>query len=144
MFLSPLVLGDAESRDHIPLNLLTKDTIMANNLPIFASLEEGKEKYTLKNSWLSANHELVLYWERENVLGSVKLSYQPSERAFPFLVRAFTHLELGEFFPKGGADLSGKELNEAIHALISKAKEPIERTLDVRKDKGGYLVPRIP
>jgi len=81
-------------------------------------------------------------------MGSVKLSYQPSTRALPFLIKAFTHLDLGDFFPKGGEKLDGKELNEKIHSLLQKAKDPIVRTLDVRERVGNdgitRLVPRMP
>ena len=117
-------------------------------LPTVQTIEEGNGEFTLANSWLSPNGELVLYWEQPPAMGSVKLSYQPSTRALPFLIKAFTHLDLGDFFPKGGEKLDGKELNEKIHNLLEKAKNPIVRTLNVRSQVGAdgisRLVPRMP
>lgn len=117
-------------------------------LPTLPSLSAGSGDFTLANSWISPNGEIVLYWEQPPAVGSVKLSYQPSSRALPFLLRAFTHLDLGDFFPKGGEKLDGKVLNEKIHNLLKEAKDPIVRTLDVREQVGNdgvsRLVPRIP
>ena len=117
-------------------------------LPSRKPLEEGTQVMTLDGSWLSENDELVLYWKRKGFVGSTKLSYQPSSKAFDFLVDAFSHLELGDFFPEGGEEMPSDELNKAIHELFQAHEEPIERELTLRSQKGSdgvtRLVPRIP
>jgi len=116
-------------------------------LPSLPNLEKGKQTLHLDGSHVTENDELVIFFKRKGFLGNTKISYQPSAKAFDFLVQAFTFLDLGDFFPEGGESLSGAELNNAIHELIKAHSEPVEREMDLREQKGNdgvtRLVPRI-
>ena len=101
----------------------------------------------LDGSHVDENDRLVLFFKRKGYMGNTALSYQASAKAFDFLVEAFTHLDLGEFFPEGGEELDGAELNNAIHELIKANDQPVERELTLKEQKGDdgvtRLVPRI-
>lgn len=116
-------------------------------LPSLPNLEKGKQSLHLDGSHVTENDELVIFFKRKGFLGNTKISYQPSAKAFDFLVEAFTFLDLGEFFPEGGETLSGAELNQAIHDLIKANDQPVEREMTLKEQVGNdgvtRLVPRI-
>jgi hypothetical protein len=116
-------------------------------LPELNKLSAGTQTLHLDGSHVTENDELLIYWKRKGFTGNSKISYQPSAKAFDFLVEAFTHLDLGEFFPDGGEELDGASLNQAIHQLIKDHGEPVEREMTLKEQVGNdgvtRLVPRI-
>ena len=112
-------------------------------LPTLKNLEAGTQTMQLDGSHVDANNRLVIFFKRKGYMGNTAISYQPSSKAFDFLVEAFTHLELGEFFPDGGAELDGAELNNAIHELIKASTETVERELTLKEQVGDDGVSRL-
>lgn len=112
-------------------------------LPELKNLEAGKQTMQLDGSHVDANDRLVIFFKRKGYKGNTAISYQPSAKAFDFLVEAFTHLDLGEFFPDGGEELDGASLNQAIHELIKANDQPVERELTLKEQKGDDGVTRL-